>query len=167
MSFPLPFIPNVSYKTRGRRFSASRSGGQRKHAACDLIAPLGTEIFAVDSGIVTRGPYAFYRGTYAIEVQHPRFVARYCEIRGGVQSVRVGDAVQQGQVIAHVGMMYRSSMLHFELYQGTQVGPLTQRGNPPYQRRSDLIDPTPYLDHWANYVLMNHANVVPPFSCEL
>ena len=42
--------------------------------------------------------------------------------------------------------MYVSSMLHFELYEGSGSGPLTVRSNPPYQRRSDLIEPADYLD---------------------
>jgi hypothetical protein len=37
-------------------------------------------------------------------------------------------------------------MLHFEMYDNSATGPLTNRRNPPFQRRSDLIDPTPYLD---------------------
>lgn len=147
MRFPLPFRPNLSYSTGGRRFGAPRDGG-RLHAGCDLIAPEGTDIFAVGSGIVVLGPYPFYRGTYAIEVRHSNFIARYCEIRGTAQGVGVGSQVQEGQLIAYVGRMYQDSMLHFEMYSGAAQGPLTQRNNPPYQRRDDLIDPTPHLDQW-------------------
>ncbi len=58
-----------------------------------------------------------------------------------------GNSVARGQVIAFVGKLESgSSMLHFEMYAGTASGSLTVRGNPPYQRRSDLLDPTPYLD---------------------
>ena len=113
-----------------------------------MIAPKGTNIFAVGSGTVVLGPYLFYRGTYAIEVRHSTFIARYCEIRGTAKGVGTGTQVKEGQVIAYVGRMYRDSMLHFEMYSGAAKGPLTQRKNPPYQRRSDLIDPTPYLNSW-------------------
>ena len=37
-------------------------------------------------------------------------------------------------------------MLHFEMYDNSATGRLTDRHNPPYQRRADLMDPTPYLD---------------------
>lgn len=37
------------------------------------------------------------------------------------------------------------SMLHFEMYKGTLNGELTT-GTGPYRRRSDLMDPTPFLD---------------------
>jgi murein DD-endopeptidase MepM/ murein hydrolase activator NlpD len=145
-TFPLRSRPALSYSSGGRRFGAQRDGGSRRHAGCDLIAPEGTEILAVETGTVVRGPYPFYHGTYAIEVQHGPFVARYCEIRGAADGVGVGTTVGAGQVIAYVGRMYRDSMLHFELYDGTRSGQLTQRNNAPYQRRADLKDPTGFLD---------------------
>ncbi len=149
-TFPLPFVPTQSYKTGGRRFGANRDDGKRKHAACDLIAPKGTEIYAVENGKVTYGPYLFYRGTYAIEFKlDSGKVVRYCEIEKVASGIAVGSTVTEGSLIAYVGKMYVDSMLHFELYEGTGSGPLTVRSNPPYQRRSDLIDPTSYLDGCA------------------
>jgi murein DD-endopeptidase MepM/ murein hydrolase activator NlpD len=154
MGFPLEAAPTLSYGTGGRRFGAARAGG-RRHAACDLIAPLNTPILAVENGVVIRGPYPFYHGTDAIEVRHTHFIVRYCEIRGAAEGIGVGSQVTEGQVIAYVGRMYHDSMLHFEMYSGVDgdgnplTGQLTQRNNPPYQRRIDLIDPTPYLDAWA------------------
>ena len=49
-----------------------------------------------------------------------------------------------GQVIAAVGQMHtvKQSMLHFELYSGAAGGQLTDRDQPPYLRRADLMDPT-------------------------
>lgn len=145
--FPLNYVPKSDYRTGGRRFGASRSDGTRKHAGCDLIAPQGTEIYAVTKGTITRGPYYFYHGTYAIEVDHGDFLARYCEIKGVVKGLGVGSDVEGGQLIAHVGQMYNSAMLHFELYSGDASGPLTQ-SKAPYKRRADLLDPTPYLEMW-------------------
>jgi murein DD-endopeptidase MepM/ murein hydrolase activator NlpD len=55
-TFPLPFRPKEDYHTGGRKFGAGREGGGRKHATCDLIAPKGTEIYAVEDGEVVRGP---------------------------------------------------------------------------------------------------------------
>ena len=59
---------------------------------------------------------------------------------------RIG--VKTGQFTLHVGglVSLRRSMLHFEIYAGTKTGPLTVKKNKPYQRRADLVDPTPYLD---------------------
>lgn len=145
--FPLHRRPDQDYHTGSRRFGADRRGG-RKHAGCDLIAPEGTEILAMADGRVIRGPYLFYSGTYALEVkQDDGRVVRYGEIQQLLPSgVEVGAPVSCGQVIARVGRLDSgSSMLHLEMYEGTQNGSLTQAGN-QYKRRADLIDPTPHLD---------------------
>lgn len=156
--FPLSFTPKLGYhKGSGSRwFGAKRSSG-RKHAACDLIAKVGTPIYAVDDGVILK-KYYFYHDTYALEVQHTNFLVRYGEIDKKLPSgIKVGSTVKQGDVIAEVGQLSGgSSMLHFEMYKGTATGNLTQRKNTTfdyvtgsgYQRRSDLLDPTPYLDTW-------------------
>ena len=149
MVFPLEKVPGLSYKLGGRRFGAKREGG-RQHAGCDLIVPLGTPIFSVATGRVLRGPYAFYHGTFAIEVQHHDYMARYCEIKGCAPGVQVGSVVAEGQLIAYVGKMFVDSMLHFEMYSdSTNTAGLTDKSRPPFMRRRDLVDPAPYLDEWA------------------
>lgn len=145
--FPLRKRPVYSYKTDGREFGAWRSGG-RLHAGCDLLADRGVEILAVENGTVIQGPYYFYQGTYALEVNHDSgIVVRYGEILQSVpRGIGPGARISRGQVIAYVGQLSTgSSMLHFEMYQGTASGELTT-GSGPYRRRSDLLDPTPYLD---------------------
>lgn len=145
--FPLPFNPIQSYKLGGRRFGADRQKG-RKHAGCDLIAPLGTPIVAMADGIVVEWTgREFYRGTYSMALQHPGFVARYCEIRSVAPGVGAGTMVKAGDVIAFVGKMYVDSMLHLEIYSRSYgAGKLTDRKNQPFQRRADLLNPTPLLD---------------------
>lgn len=145
-TFPLRARPAQSYHHRPLAFGSPRDGGARKHAGCDLYAPAGTEVLAVEAGIVTRGPYLFYDGVYAIEVTHSCGVVRYGEIESA--SVQEGMTVSEGQVIALVGKMATvpQSMLHFELYAGNRTGPLTVRGREPYHRRYDLMDPTAFLD---------------------
>jgi murein DD-endopeptidase MepM/ murein hydrolase activator NlpD len=147
-TFPLPFRPELSYKTGGRKFGAGREGGGRKHAACDLVVPKGTEIYAVEDGEVVRGPYDFYHGTDAIEFKLTGSgrIVRYCEIKGVADGVHVGKKLKEGDVIAYVGKMWKDSMLHFEMYEGTAEGPLKDKSNKPYKRRKDLMDPTQYLD---------------------
>lgn len=151
--FPLRKRPDADYHSGGRQFGAWRSGGTRKHAGCDLIAPKGTEILAMADGQVIQSPYHFYKGTYALEVKHDNgMVVRYGEISKILpRGIMSGARVSQGQVIAYVGEMTfsdgsKSSMLHLEMYKGTTSGLLTQTGN-IYKRRSDLIDPTEYLDN--------------------
>ncbi len=151
MRFPLAAIPTLSYKTGGRGFGADRGWLEpgRRHGACDLVGPAGTEILAIASGLVIAGPYEFFRGTYAIEVQHPLFIARYCEI-ARERAARAGSTVEEGEVIALIGNQPGTDMLHLEMFSGMASGPLNDKGNPPYARRKDIMDPAPWLDGLAH-----------------
>jgi murein DD-endopeptidase MepM/ murein hydrolase activator NlpD len=146
IKFPLKTRSPSNYKPGMRKFGCNRSGG-RKHAGCDLYAPIGTPVYAMDDGEVGNF-YAFYLGTYALEIKHTDFVARYGELSKAATNVKKGATVKKGQLIGYVGELkgLNMSMLHLELYSGKASGPLTVRGNKPYQRRADLIDPTPILD---------------------
>ncbi|MCU1268368.1 MAG: uncharacterized protein JWM21_4686 [Acidobacteria bacterium] len=157
--FPFDRLPNLNWTEDIRRFGARRSKGARAHAACDLYFPEGTIIHAITSGKVIRGPYPFYQGTYALEIDHGTFLARYGEIQQSTL-VSVGDQVSAGQRIAKVGNLTGmvNSMLHLELYDKSVQGPLTVTNNQtartasgvPYMRRKDLIDPTAKLNQWKN-----------------
>ena len=147
VTFPLKHRPAESYKEPPRSFRAPRDKG-RLHAGCDLYAPVGTEILAMADGVVTQGKYAFYLGTFAIEIDHGEFLARYGEIRDVAPGVTEGSHVTAGQVIAYVGRLdgLNMSMLHLETNSKQAKGGLTDRNAPPFQRRSDLVDPTARLD---------------------
>jgi murein DD-endopeptidase MepM/ murein hydrolase activator NlpD len=159
--FPLGRVYSESWTKSPGAYGSNRSGGTRAHAGADLYAPLGTWIHAITAGKVTEGPYAFYARTYALEVDHGTFVARYGEIQGDV-AVRKGDRVVAGQRIARVGHLVGikvpSDMLHLELYTGKASGSLTVKGGGAakrsdgvsFVRRSDLMDPTPLLNSWKS-----------------
>src|SRR5262245_38499234 len=157
MRFPLPFVPNTSYKG-GNGFGGKRDRVRQglRHAANDLAAPPGTPVLAMDSGIVMRGPYSFYSGTFAIEIQHPQFLCRYGEIARNTE-VHAGDRVVEGQVIGYVGNQPGQDMLHIEFFTGERAGDLsTSPGtHPPYDRRDDVFNGVNFLDqtrgtvtHW-------------------
>lgn len=146
--FPLHDAPTASYHESPRSFGSARRGG-RKHGGCDLYAPAGTAVRAMFSGTVAVALYEFYGGTYALEVNHGSFYARYGEIsRTTAESLAVGDTISAGQAIGVVGKLnnYHETMVHMELFTGVATGSLTDRSNPPYMRRSDLFDPTSWLD---------------------
>ena len=136
-----------------------RAGGARLHAGCDLYFPKGTPIHAIADGVVTRGPYPFYCGTFALEIDHGLFIARYGEIQSKTEAI-AGAKVKAGQKIASVGHLVGihvpSDMLHFELYDKSLSGPLTVASDSgsammngvPFMRRKDLIDPTLQLNQW-------------------
>jgi len=146
--FPLRNRPSESYKIPPRNFGANRDNGARLHAGCDLYASVGSEILAMKDGVVIRDIYLFYLGTYALEVDHGDFIARYGEILRAAPDVRKGKALKRGQVIAYVGKLtgIENSMLHLEMYSGTANGFSLSNDTKPYKRRSDLLNPTPYLD---------------------
>lgn len=147
-TFPLRQRPAESYRQRPRSFGSPRDKGGRKHAGCDLYAQAGADVLAVEDGVVLLGPYRFYDGVYALEVQHPSGVVRYGEI-APAPAIAAGTPVREGQVLGRVGKMRTipRSMLHFELYSGSGRGPLTDLKKPPYLRRADLTDPSDFLDH--------------------
>lgn len=160
--FPFTKLPKAAWDwtTGWRRFASNRSSGRRAHAGCDLYFPEGTPIHAVKDGTIVRREYYFYADTYAIEVDHGNFLVRYGEIKKGSGTSKTH--VSAGEVIARVGHLVGisvpSDMCHFEMYDKSASGPLTVKGansakrsdGVSFQRRKDLIDPTPYLNRWKN-----------------
>jgi murein DD-endopeptidase MepM/ murein hydrolase activator NlpD len=146
-----------------RAFAARRSGGARAHAGIDLYFPDFTPVRALADGVVTRGPHAFYLKTFALEVDHGPFLARYGELAPETTwPVQTGDAVARGQVLGRVGILKQSNgrrldvpsmMLHLELYDKTEQGALTRAVGTsarsmtgvPFLRRRDLIDPSGFV----------------------
>ena len=154
MIFPLRQHPTADYHEAPRSFGSPRPG--RKHAACDLYAPKGTEILAVADGVITHVSTTYYHPSPeadwvgAVEVWHGMSVGkiRYAEIDHLAAGLQAGSPIKAGQVIAYVGQVagMTNAMLHFEKYSGNLNGPLTVIPNKPFERRKDLQDPTGFLD---------------------
>jgi murein DD-endopeptidase MepM/ murein hydrolase activator NlpD len=160
--FPFPTLPASDWICSPRAFASDRNNGLRAHAGCDLYFEKGTWIHAIGDGTVTRGPYPFYCATFALEVDHGDFLARYGEIQA-ITAVKEGDRVQAGEQIARVGHLVGihvpSDMLHLELYDKSASGSLTitdadrskkRSDGIPFMRRNDLIDPTSSLNQWQS-----------------
>lgn len=150
--FPLP-VKVDSYKTNySCRFGAPRDGG-RKHGGCDLAAAVGTSVFAVDDGVVIEvaGNFDKY-GTSVVSIEHGDIYDNdYCIVRYGEVDtimVQLGATVKKGALIAKVGKQPGGTQLHLEMYSGDQSGQFKQENSLPYKRRSDIIDPTSFLDSW-------------------
>jgi len=151
MAFPLAFVPPESWQEPPRSFGARREKGKRKHAGCDLYAPVGTPVYAVADGTVQRFS-EFYLGTFALVINHGDFIVRYGEIKDDIaKGLKVGDKVAKGQKIGLVGRLegLNISMVHFEMFDGSGSGPLTDKDHPPFMRRADLMDPTNRLLAWS------------------
>lgn len=152
-SFPLTFVPN--YKIVGRGYHAIRKGKKESHLhkGVDLMAEVGTTVFAVADGIVVAGPFLFawqYNPpSYAIVVKHGPLTVLYGEIQ--LEGARMtGDPVFQGKRIAAVAKTGIGSMLHIQLYKGRYV-------------KGEEDDPTPYLDVWRTS-LPTDEDAVPRFE---
>ena len=170
LSYPFGRFSEFAFVGSGagmRAFGSRRSGGSRAHAGVDLYFPDFTEVRSMTDGVVTRGPYPFYLDTFAVEVDHGAFLARYGEIAPErVWHVEEGDEVERGQQIGRVGILTQangsrlgvpSMMLHLEIYDKTASGRLTRAVGTsartalgvPYFRRRDLIDPSAFVHRAA------------------
>ena len=161
--FPFSDLPAVDWTSGMRKFGASRSGGKRVHAGCDIYFPVGTQIYAVDSGTVVKGSTDFYLGTDEVCIYHDRLkmTIRYGEIGKGTCKLKRGETVEAGEPIAKVGKLRGLSitMLHIELYTGSVIPTLVLKNGKmgtlngksvPYLRLKSLIDPTSSLNQWKS-----------------
>jgi len=146
--YPLFEPATAPFTTGGRQFGAPRTG--RLHAGVDLLNPYKARIRAIADGVVLQRPYYFYLGTDALEVHHPGIgVVRYGEISPlALVDLKAGDKVRMGDVIAHVGRQDSTGfcMLHLEMYTGKAAGALTAPSSQPYERRSDLENPSTFVN---------------------
>jgi hypothetical protein len=132
-------------------FRARREGG-RAHAACDLHAPVRSKspFLAMQDGMIM-DVYAYdneggAKYGWATEVAFPAFYVLYGEHgKGTGKRGRVGSGEVIGKTTTLFGGRDTVDMLHIEFYRGSARGPLTQRNNGPFERRSDLFDATQLL----------------------
>ncbi|MCL2105606.1 MAG: hypothetical protein FWH26_00855 [Oscillospiraceae bacterium] len=161
---PAPYdFGSIAWET-GRAFgytSSSSVRGARAHAAVDfLVRDFGVDdVQAATDGTVVAYLVEYYAGTDALYVKNDdgSFIT-YAEI---TSSKRPNNRVSKGEIIGstkrHDNGGY--SMLHLEYYMGKNING-TAYNNPPYsdttnttydfvtnrnyQRRRDLLDPTPF-----------------------
>ena len=143
--FPLAQSPLQDFTSGIRRFGAYRQGGWRLHAGVDLYTAYGTPVYSITDGIILDS-YYFAEGTYAHEVDHHKFIIRYCELK--YQAEKLNQPVALGEVLGEVGDLTHTTqhMIHLEMYKGSATGNLTPSGaKPPFRRRADLVNPTQFM----------------------
>ena len=101
------------------------TGKRARHEGLDFAGREGTPIMAVGAGVVTWSSTRFGYGNL-VEINHGGgYVTRYAHNKENL--VAVGDRVEKGQVIAHMGSTGRATgaNLHFEvIHSGRPVDPL-------------------------------------------
>lgn len=98
---------------------------RKKHKGIDLVAPLGTEVFAAQSGVVKTAQSNTDGYGKHIDIAHAAgFVSRYAHLKEYV--VKQGQHIKQGDLIGYCGTSGLSTgpHLHFEILQNdTPVDP--------------------------------------------
>ncbi|MDR2007835.1 MAG: peptidoglycan DD-metalloendopeptidase family protein [Alphaproteobacteria bacterium] len=98
------------------------------HKGIDFAAPTGTPIYAAGAGTVEMLYHSASYGNY-IRIRHnPYLSSAYAHMNGFAKGIKVGDRVQQWQLIGYVGTTGISTgpHLHYEiLVNGKQINPLT------------------------------------------
>ncbi|PJG60084.1 pesticin C-terminus-like muramidase, partial [Aeromonas cavernicola] len=170
-------------------FKYPRDNGSRRHAARDLYTKAYEEVIAVCDGKVL-DVSDFYLCTWEIVIHHKtsdgrEFIMRYGEVDPAKIKVKTGDIVKQGQLLGVTGLLLKSDgthpvivqnatvyMLHVEIYTGANGmninSPLTNSHNPPFMRRSDLVDSIDILQEgYINSFGEDNTNNEQPASLKI
>jgi len=144
--YPLPNRKDKVLQKNGDSGAFWEDRKDRRHCGIDLYAPEGDPVIAIENGEVTdvgimTSPemVPYWNITYYIVIRnHSGPFCKYGEL--GSSNVKVGDTVEAGQLIGHVGAVLNSkkidknapeyiqklkdknpSMLHFELWEEAPV----------------------------------------------
>ncbi|MBT3298275.1 M23 family metallopeptidase [archaeon] len=128
MFWPVPSTKKNVPKSKFKKgFGRNKEGG-RFHCGTDILAKYGSNIIAIESGLIKNiflftylelDQFNKYENTYAIAIQHEKGnYALYCELQK--PKLKIGQKVKAGQLIGKVGRIFvhkpKHTMLHFEYH---------------------------------------------------
>lgn len=126
---------NYTWPTSGGRISSyfgdPRDGGSRSHAGVDIAVPVGSEVYTIAPGTVSKTGYTSARGNY-ITVDHGNGVQSLYE-HLSEYAATVGQNVAAGDLIARSGNtgIGTGPHLHYEIsVNGRAVDPMTYSFGP-------------------------------------
>lgn len=92
------------------------------HPGVDLRAPQGTQVFAMDAGVVVEVEKVFVGYGHYVRIAHNGTMSTLSAHLDAVE-VKAGDKVERGQEIGTVGMTGWTTgpHLHFEVYLGNKA----------------------------------------------
>lgn len=113
--YPLPASNNIVTSMFGPR-THPITGKYHNHSGTDIAAPGGTNVKAVQGGVVATSAYApSSYGEYVV-ISHGNGISTlYAHMQRGSRKVKAGDIVSQGQVIGLVGSTGSSTGNHLHL----------------------------------------------------
>ena len=124
---PVKFGPVTSRYNLKRRI-AYYGNRIKPHRGTDFAASIGTPILSTAKGIVVKSSYTRGNGNYVTIKHNNTYSTQYLHMK--YRKVKVGEWVEQGQVIGSVGMTGYTSGPHvcYRFWKnGRQVDPFKQR----------------------------------------
>ena len=118
----------VSSRYNLRRRIAYYGNRIRPHKGTDFAAPVGTPILSTANGVIVKSSYTRANGRYVTVKHNNTYSTQYLHMQKS--NVRVGQQVEQGDVIGWVGMTGNTSGPHVcyrFLKNGLQVDPFKQK----------------------------------------
>jgi murein DD-endopeptidase MepM/ murein hydrolase activator NlpD len=122
-------------------FAQARGGGERRHEATDIMAPRGTQVIAVDTGIVAKLFTSKPGGLTVYQFDgSQRYAYYYAHLDRYAEGLREGQLLKKGDLVGYVGTSGNadpnSPHLHFAIF---ELGPEKHwwQGKP--------INPYPFL----------------------
>ena len=118
----------ISSRYNLRRRIAYYGNRIRPHKGTDFAAPVGTAILSTANGTVVKSSYTRANGRYVTVKHNNTYSTQYLHMR--TSNVRVGQQIEQGDVIGWVGMTGNTSGPHVCYRFWKMVGPgLNYLGN--------------------------------------
>ena len=105
--WPIPGYTSISSPFGPRKSPTGSTSGF--HHGADIPAPEGTKFVAITDGEITFCSF-LGAGGYTITLSFDNFKVTYCHVSPNF-IVKVGDIVEQGQVIGYVGPKYVDGVL--------------------------------------------------------
>ena len=127
MQSPIKF-GRVSSRYNLRRRIAYYGNRIRPHKGTDFAAPVGTPILSTANGVIVKSSYTRANGRYVTVKHNNTYSTQYLHMQKS--NVRVGQQVEQGDVIGWVGMTGNTSGPHvcYRFWKnGLQVDPFKQK----------------------------------------
>ena len=118
----------VSSRYNLRRRIAYYGNRIRPHKGTDFAAPIGTPILSTANGVIVKSSYTRANGRYVTVKHNNTYSTQYLHMQKS--NVRVGQQVEQGDIIGWVGMTGNTSGPHvcYRFWKnGLQVDPFKQK----------------------------------------